>query len=284
MKSAKIIKKVLKVFGYTLAVLCLLLLASYAAIRTETVQTCLTQRLAARFSEKLETTVSIDRVYLAFFTTLRLEGFYVEDQHGDTLLHAPLIEGAITDFALDSNYVHLASLHLQRPTFYLQHHRSDTALNLAFILQAFASEDTTSGTPPHLRCDALTLEQLHFRYTDHHDTLPEPGVNFSDLDVQHMDLVLRDVHWQEDTIQTFIEELSLEEHSGFVLNNLTTEVRLTPDKMDLAGLSIQTPFSQVRTDLLFQYDAFGDFSAFDERINMNYQVANARVHARDLAY
>lgn len=47
------------------------------------------RRAAAGFlSDKLQTVVSVDKLHLKLFSRVTLDGFYVQDYHGDTLLYA----------------------------------------------------------------------------------------------------------------------------------------------------------------------------------------------------
>lgn len=53
------------------------------------------RRAAAGFlSDKLQTVVSVDKLHLKLFSRVTLDGFYVQDYHGDTLLYAGRIVGA----------------------------------------------------------------------------------------------------------------------------------------------------------------------------------------------
>ena len=64
------------------------------------VQNFVVHKTVALVSERLGTTVRIDRVDIGLFSKLRVEGFYVEDYGRDTLLYASRVEAYVSDLRL----------------------------------------------------------------------------------------------------------------------------------------------------------------------------------------
>ena len=63
------------------------------------------RRAAAGFlSDKLQTVVSVDKLHLKLFSRVTLDGFYVQDYHGDTLLYAGRI---VVPLQSPVSYTHL---------------------------------------------------------------------------------------------------------------------------------------------------------------------------------
>lgn len=97
-------RKVIKISGTVLSafVLLLIILPVVLALLLDipAVQNFVVHKTVALVSERLGTTVRIDRVDIGLFSKLRVEGFYVEDYGRDTLLYASRVEAYVSDLGL----------------------------------------------------------------------------------------------------------------------------------------------------------------------------------------
>jgi hypothetical protein len=95
-------RKGIKILGYIVSTLVLvtiiLPLSLSVLINIGAVQNWVVDAAARFASRKLGTEVSIEHVDLGLFNRLQVEGFYVEDYQGDTLLYARQVETGITAF------------------------------------------------------------------------------------------------------------------------------------------------------------------------------------------
>ena len=93
-------RKVTKILGKVLSAAVLLLivlpLALSLLLSINAVQNFVVDRAAQFASRKLETVVRIDRVDIGIFDRITLEGLYVEDYGGDTLLYVGKLHAFIT--------------------------------------------------------------------------------------------------------------------------------------------------------------------------------------------
>src|SRR5690606_3777912 len=111
-KNYKIIKKVLKILLLVVVAVLFLLGSILLLIQLPVVQTYLTQKIAAKLSKELNTTVSIEAVDIDFFNSLVLEGLYMEDLQGDTLIYAQSFVAQISNFDLENKYLRISELAL----------------------------------------------------------------------------------------------------------------------------------------------------------------------------
>jgi len=75
-----------------LFVIVIIPLILFLLLQIPAVQNWSVDRLASYFSEKMDTKVEIDKVDLSIWRGLELDGFYIEDQSGDTLLYSEHLE------------------------------------------------------------------------------------------------------------------------------------------------------------------------------------------------
>ena len=83
-----LLNRLLKVFGYAIALIIGLFLLLYFLLQIEFVQNVVLKTTTRYVSKELKTTVTFDHISVDFFDKLVLENFYAADFHGDTLLYS----------------------------------------------------------------------------------------------------------------------------------------------------------------------------------------------------
>ena len=160
-------KKALRILGYGIVVLLTLLLLLWAALQFPAVQNRIADRATRYLSERISTPVVIDEIEIDFFNRLRLEGIYLEDLSGDTLLYAQAFEAQLGLFAPLQQKIHVQDFRLQNAVGKL-YHGPDSLYNYQFIVDAFASEktDTSSSAPWSFGLSGLQLDNVRFQLLD----------------------------------------------------------------------------------------------------------------------
>jgi hypothetical protein len=132
------------------------------------VQNRIADRATRYLSERIQTPVGIDHIEIDFFNRLRLEGVYIEDLSGDTLLYAQALEAQLSLFAPLQQTLHVQDFRLENTVAKL-HRGPDSLFNYQFIIDAFASDtpDTTSSSPAWtFGLRQLELEDVRFQFVD----------------------------------------------------------------------------------------------------------------------
>ena len=137
-------KKIRKISIIIISSLLIIILLSYALLRTPAVQTFLVGKVTNYLSEKLNTVARIEGVDIEFFSKIVLEGIYVEDLHKDTLLYAGKLKVDIYKILIGKNIINLKAVALEDCRFNLVQYRNEKDLNFQFIVDAFDDGDTTT--------------------------------------------------------------------------------------------------------------------------------------------
>ncbi len=132
-----------KVLAWIIGVLLLLLLILVLAIQLPSVQ----NRILGYAIPTIEQTlggaeVDIEHVNINFFDVANVEGIYVEDLAGDTLLYANELSVDIGVFSLLGKEIFIDEISLDGAVVNAYQLRGDSAFNYQFILDAFAPADT----------------------------------------------------------------------------------------------------------------------------------------------
>ena len=265
-----------------------MLLIAYLLLRTSPVQTWITQKIAAYYSEKLHTKVEVGGVDIGFFNKIILEKVYVQDLHKDTLLYAQKIALSIGKINRETHHIFIKNVEFKNMQLALITYKNEKDLNLQFIIDEFTSTDTTADTTStgwHFKFGGLALNNVDFKLQDRNDTSTTTGINFSDLHAENIHAQISDVEFFGDTIRASINHLSTIEKSGFQLRDFTCYVKLSPVGMELDQLHVVTAESDISTDLIFKYKKYTDFiHDFDDNVHMKAVFNKSRLEMNDIAY
>ncbi|MCB9186559.1 MAG: translocation/assembly module TamB [Flavobacteriales bacterium] len=268
-----------------LLLLVLLVVGGYMALRSPKVQTRITQYIAGYLSEELKTTVSVEGVDIGFFNRLILEGLYVEDLKGDTLAYLSDLHLGLRYISLEKHRVHFGKVRIDDLKFYLHKYEGDEKLNLQFLIDYFsAPKDTAKGPSWDIRSNALELNNAAFQLRNHYAEKKPIGIDYKDLDVRSINLLIDDIRIDVDTIHGNIRKLNCYENRGFRLNHFQGLAKVSPAELKVNGLKIETEGSSLDLDLHYTYNRWADYIAFVDSVRMDYDFRRSVVNLKDVAF
>jgi len=162
--------RILKIAGFTLAGIVALLLLIAGLIQLPYIQNKLKDKATAFLEKKIGTTVELNRIAISFPENIVLEGLYMEDQSGDTLLSVGKIFLDTDLWALTRNEIVVDELTISETRAKVSREESDSAYNFSYIIEAFASKDSavadTTSSSWTFAINQLGLEQFRVSYAD----------------------------------------------------------------------------------------------------------------------
>ena len=192
-----------RLFYILLTVLCCTLMTAAALIalaRSGRVQTAMVQMLTEELSRGLHADVKVESVKFRFFNKLDVQGLYISDQTGDTLLWMPATEVAFNPFTLEENRLTFPSILIDRP--YVNIKQDSLSTNLDFILRAFApQEPSAEPVSMAVNMDRIDIRDARIRYRH----LPSDR----DLLVSRVNLTARLPLISADTVEAELTRLRL---------------------------------------------------------------------------
>ncbi len=120
------------------------------------------------------------------------------------------------------------------------------------------------------------------------DNLLVPEGPIGVFDGQHIafndiDLTLKNVWWQQDTISSEIT-VNTKEKSGFEVKKLEALAKVTPREMSFSDLKISTNNSSISNYYSMRYDKFSDMSDFINKITLVGDFKNTEIDSDDIAF
>lgn len=205
-KIKKRIFKILRIIAKILLGILIFLLLVILFVRSPWGQNIIKDKFISSLENKTGAKINLDKLYVQFDGDIKLEGLYIEDKHGDTLIYSeslsasvpimPIIKG--NGFAIDDvDWRHVVANITRKDTI--------SGFNYEFLLKAYAADTTTTiatdstGTMP-IELGDFDLKNFRITYNDQvtgidskirFDTL-EAG--FNETDLENMVFRAGDVH------------------------------------------------------------------------------------------
>src|SRR5690606_31545519 len=214
-KAAKISLKVLKVLGWILLAIVVLLFLVIFFIRSPWGQNIIVGKAVDFAKEKTGTEVAIDRLFITFSGNIFLEGLYMEDQKADTLVYSESLETGLAVLPLiRSGAIHISKLEWEGLKANVLRDQETGKFNFDFIMEAFQSDTTaveptpsdTASTLPDIDLGPIRMKNFDLSYVDEvmgiegQFRLGEFSLDMERLDLNKMDFYIQDFLFSNSSI------------------------------------------------------------------------------------
>ena len=197
--------------------------------------------------KKTKNKISIGNLRFRPFNNLQLEEIYAADLKNDTLLYAKELNAHFDFFKLLRKQFIIHSVELEHFNLYISKDSLNAPFNFQFLIDAFASEPTqvADSSKLQLAIDHIQLKDGQLRY----DILSESAQKPNLFDVNHIDI--RDLQFdaklnfsKPDDWSSSINNLSMNEKSGFTLKRLKFQCKDKNNKIQIDKFQISLPHSE----------------------------------------
>ncbi len=235
--------------------------------------------------------VDIDGIYLKNIK------FFKDDIAKGELISVDLAEGEIQfeNLNLPENRIHIKSLKLDQPNIRIDDKNEylPASLEEAIITiqngdnpEAVAEIDSTSypfiGLIDQIQLVNATFE-LHNLRKEPVKLTPDDILNYRHLNVFDINLNVDSLQFKDDVFGFQLKKLSFRDESGFVLNNLSSEdASVSNQVIELNGLQLQTPFSDLGNSIILKYKSFEDFKDFENKVRITAKFNHSQVAVKDI--
>ncbi len=239
------------------------------SLQIHAVQTWGGHRLASYLSSEWNRKVEIDRVRIDLWARVVLDGLYIEDHQGDTLLYAKELHLATYSFSSTDSRFESQSISLLEPNIELKRYAGETDWNYQFLSDYFSSEepqDTSSNFS--MWVGKLNIENGKFTYFDYTLPLIEEGAFYEEqLAFSHFSTQVENFEMKGDLIQANIESLKLKERSGLNIDNLHAHLRMQGNAIQVTELDADLGETHLVGDLGIYAPNDDAWSDFNNKVN-----------------
>jgi hypothetical protein len=280
-------KRWFKVLSRILILLILIPAILYGIFRSSAVQTWLTSWVTHYLSKELNATLFIRGVDISWFLDLELKGVFISDQRKDTLLYTPSLTVDLDELHYKSKILKVKKIALKDANIALIRHPGDSSFNFQFLVDYFASTDT-SKTPAEekwkITVQGIDLKNSRLQFNDDHQVRKEEGFDFNHCRFTGLNLSINHFASINDTLSFIIDHFACNEKSGFTLKKMKGKFQFNPHSIAFRDLAIRTAWSNIESDLTFTYPSLAAFNDFLDAVNVDAFFLPSEIDSKDLEY
>ncbi|WP_425236697.1 translocation/assembly module TamB domain-containing protein [Ulvibacterium sp.] len=232
------------------------------------VQTRFAKYATTTINNEFGTHINIDRLRVSLISwDTSLKNVYVEDYKKDTLFFIDELTTSILSIRnLANGKLEFGEIDIERLNFKLKTYKENKNTNLeVFIDKLDDGKPRKPGTPPFFFSSSdIEISQSNFRLIDENRET-ENILDFRDLDISASDFQILGPE-----VSTEVQELSFKSKRDLEVEKLATVFKYTKQQMRFDSLRIKTPGSDLKGNLVFNYDR-KDFADFTDKVKV---VAN----------
>ncbi len=276
-------KRGLRILGWIALILFILFSLLILFVRSPWGQDIIVGKLTHYISEKTHTKVSIKKLFITFSGDIDLQGLYLEDKTGDTLIYSDKLQVDIPLWPIiRGNPISIDGLKWTGLRANIVRKDSVNGFNFQFLIDAFASDststktDTSSSDSPKISIGSVDFSDFHLNFDDAVSGIKAnldlgklyfEGKNFDlkKMNFQVSEMLLENTKVMyvqtktsssSDSTETTLPFLSLD---NLKIKNVIVHYNSLPDSMvadlNLANLELQVP----KADLGFHDIKVGKF-------------------------
>lgn len=251
-------KKIVKIILIIILSIVLLLALLFAALTLPAVQQWIKNVALKELTAKINSKITIDNIYIRFPNSLNITNIYVEDQSADTLLFAENLNAKFNLLPLLKKELLINEINFSDFHANITQDSLNAPMNFQFIIDAFASEDTTEKEPSQLRINLEKIRLKNGRASYHVKSEPDTpeAFNANHINVSNLnsDISLDYVDLEKFNLR--VKKLSLKEASGIELNNISLNTNGNGKIISVKDFQLMLPNSIVEADAEINYQGF----------------------------
>lgn len=241
----KVIKIILSVISGVILTLIIIPVLLYLTFNVSMVQDYAGRLLTSYLSRKLETTVTVDNVRFRLFNRVTVEGIYVEDYGGDTLLYAERLNVPV--HSVNRHGIRLGNVVLEAPALNLVEDTATGTTGMRKLVDRVRGDTAKVRKTFRISAAGVEVSRMKFMSRKLEGKDRQGGIDFSDLAFSDIYVKVRDLEVVDDSICAAVERVTCREKSGFVLDDFSAAEASVTDKVILVrDIIAVTPDSEVR--------------------------------------
>lgn len=261
----------------------MLLIAFVVAVaKSSRFQTQLIHFYLEKLSKELQTEISVGDINVNFFTGVTLNKLFVKDLHNDTLVYINKLNVDIKTFSISDKKIILDDATLTDAYFNVRKYREDSTLNFQFIVDHFASTDTTSSDWL-FALNKVNFNNCKLAYNDD-DYAPVIGIDYDHVVLSNFNMSLSEIDFLPSGIACNIKSLAFKDKSGFEVNKMSTQFNITNTGIIAQHLKIKTPYSDVNGEVTFLTKDYADMGDFINKVTIRSYFETTKVSFKDLCF
>jgi len=239
------------------------------------VQTWIAHYATSKLNESYGTHIYVDKVGITVFGGVKLKGILIMDHHNDTLISAKTLHTNILSFSnLGKNKFQFGTLDAHALNFHMKTYKGENISNFDTFIKAFDTGKPGDGSF-RLTADDIYVAGGRFRLTN------ENAVTHKVLDFKKLSGHVKEFLIRGPEITAQIRKLSLLDHHGLFVENLTAGFSYTKTHIILKDAAVKTSESELTGTISLAYTK-EHMKDFVNRVPVDFDIKRAAMSSNEL--
>ncbi|MBQ8492893.1 MAG: translocation/assembly module TamB domain-containing protein [Alistipes sp.] len=251
-------------------------------LNIEAVQNVVADRASKFATDYLGVRVSIDHIDLDLFSRVRVEGFYVEDEEQDTLLYVERVRASISSLNIKRDGLCISKAEADGAKLFLKE-LANGEINIRPIVQKMQNPNSKGNF--RLFIDDIDARDVEFRFERliHRD--PEYGIDYYDMQFTDVDARVEGLSVVKGVVAMHVAALSGRERSGFVIDNIKSDLYVNRGVIRFDEFSATTASSSIYAPNVTLNGAdWSQYKQYIDKVWMTGNVTRSSISTYDLGY
>lgn len=166
--------------------------------------------------------------------------------------------------------------------------------NLQFILDFFSRGGIEQDSSVSIQDDTvkdirfyladISVINTNFRFYNPNKEKNELGVDFTNIDIVGLNVEARNMKFEKDTFHVQVKQVSLYEQSGFMVDSLSCDFKLSPTLLQAHNLNVLTPLNDLDLDFSFNFNDWSYFKDFINKVNIRTTIRPSVINLTEVGY
>ncbi|MGM9759476.1 MAG: translocation/assembly module TamB, partial [Parabacteroides sp.] len=236
-------------------------------------------------SDYLGVPVRVGNIDIEWLNHILLKELYLEDEEGQVMFEANRVSAGFEFFPLLKGKLVFSTARLFSFRIQLRKKSPTEPLNLQFLIDAFASKDTTRRkTNVDLQINSILLRKGNFSFDIESEPQTPGKFNPKHVGVQDLSASISLRAFNKDSLNATIKKLSCKERSGFVLEQLALQAVGNRDSAWVKNLEARLPSTTLRIPQANMTPAAWDsLPALWSQAQLQLSISPSRLCLKDIA-
>lgn len=260
----------------------LTLLFTIFVIRTSIVQTYITKIAASYLSSELNTSIKIDEIHILNFDEIEIKGFQIQDLDSDTLVAFDKMFITVNKI-IPNNITDINSIELDQAKIHLK--KDHLGYNYQFILDYFKrpNQKQKKDRIPFI-IEKLKGKNISFRYDNLLKRERTFGVDYNHIQTLINQIDIKRFKLEDNMFDFYLNDLCLSEKSGFKLNKMNAQIKVSPRGIHTRRVNITTNGSEIKAPTVELITKnYQNFHYPKDSIYFNLKVLNSKIDLKEIA-
>ncbi|MBQ8969478.1 MAG: translocation/assembly module TamB domain-containing protein [Bacteroidaceae bacterium] len=210
------------------------------------VQRWMAHGTAQALEKVLDTRVEVGRIGLGWNGRIVVDDLAVWDQQQEEMLHVTRVAARISIGDLLHRRIRIGNAQLFGLHANLYQDCPQCPPNFRFLIEAFASRDTTTRTPLDLRISQILVRRGHVQWTQRWKSVPAT-ISPAHLDIADLNITAQLNALTDDSLNVHVRRLDfIENHSGLKIKSLSFFAKSNKGNAQLQDFLLEMPHSSLR--------------------------------------